>query len=67
MSGSSRKTKVNKALTIQADTETPVQSDCTFGVDREESAPRRLSSICFAQHLQPDSPTISPVIGETVC
>lgn len=66
MNGSPRKTKPSKALTIQADTEAPVQPDGMLDVDRDMSAPRRLGSVRFAQHLQPDSPTTSSVIGESL-
>ena len=67
MNGSPRKAKASKALTIQADTEAPVQPDGMLDVDRYMSAPRRLGSVRFAQHLQPDSPEPSSVIGETFC
>ena len=65
MNGSPRKSKASKALTIQADTEAP--ADGVLDPERDMAGPKRLGSVRFAQHLQPDSPTPSSVIGGLAC
>ena len=65
MSGSPRKTKAGKALTIQANTDGPLQTNSTsvLDTDRDMAPPRRLGSVRFAQHLSPDAPSTPSVTG----
>lgn len=65
LTGSPRKGKSAKGLTILADTEAPVQAGSAASpVERELSAPKRLGSVRFAaDHLQPDSPSGSSLTG----
>ncbi len=65
LTGSPKKAKPGKGLTILADTEAPVQSDSAGSpVDRDLMAPKRLGSVRFAaDHLQPDSPSGSSITG----
>ena len=67
MNGSPRKSKVGKALTIQANTEGPPQtaSAAVLDTDRDMAPPRRLGSVRFAQHLSPDAPSTPSVTGIT--
>ena len=55
--GSPRKAKPAKGLTILADTEAPVQTNSAVSADRNLAASKRMGSVRFAEHLQPDSPT----------
>ncbi|DBA72665.1 TPA: hypothetical protein ACH3X2_010406 [Trebouxia sp. C0005] len=66
LTGSPKKSKPGKGLTILADTEAPVQSDSAASpVDRDLMATKRLGSVRFAaDHLQPDSPSGSSITGQ---
>ncbi len=65
LTGSPKKAKPGKGLTILADTEAPIQSDSAASpVERDLMAPKRLGSVRFAaDHLQPDSPSGSSITG----
>ncbi len=65
LTGSPKKAKPGRGLTILADTEAPVQSDSAASpVDRDLTGPKRLGSVRFAaDHLQPDSPSGSSLTG----
>lgn len=65
MNGSPRKSKVGKALSIQANTDAPLQTDsaAVLDTDRDMAPPRRLGSVRFAQHLLPDAPSTPSVTG----
>ena len=65
LTGSPKKAKPGKGLTILADTEAPVQPDSAGSpADRDLMATKRLGSVRFAaDHLQPDSPSGSSLTG----
>ncbi|KAL0052681.1 hypothetical protein WJX82_005986 [Trebouxia sp. C0006] len=66
LTGSPKKAKPGKGLTILADTEAPVQPNSAGSpVDRDLMATKRLGSVRFAaDHLQPDSPSGLSLTGQ---